>query len=126
MTQIKQALNDTPGADPALSAQALEIEAKLRESLIALDGDEVMAGRQEPTPPSITDRIGYIVTAQWTSTSAPTQTSQEAYRLAAADFRVELEKLRKLLDTDLKALESKLESAGAPWTPGRVPSWKPE
>ena len=93
---------------------------------MALDGDEVLAARNEPTPPSITDRIGYIVGAQWTSTSAPTQTSQDAYRLAAADFAGELEKLRKLLDTDLKNLEARMESAGAPWTPGRVPSWKPE
>jgi photosystem II stability/assembly factor-like uncharacterized protein len=126
LTQIKQALLDTPAADPALSTQARQIEGNLREILLTLDGDKVMAARQEPVPPSITDRIGYIVQAQWTSTAAPTQTSQQAYRLAAEDFRVELEKLRKLLDTDLQSLESKMESAGAPWTPGRVPSWKPE
>jgi hypothetical protein len=29
-----------------------------------------------------------------------------------------------VIDVDLKALEGKMESLGAPWTPGRVPVWK--
>ena len=126
LAQIQQALLDTPAADAALAEQARMIAAKVRESLVALDGDAVLAARNEPTRPSINDRIGYVVAAQWTSASAPTQTSQDAYRLAAADFTGELEKLRQLLDTDLKNLEVRMESAGAPWTPGRVPTWKPE
>jgi photosystem II stability/assembly factor-like uncharacterized protein len=124
--QIKQALLDTPAADAGLQDRARSIESRLREILVALDGDRVLAGRNEPTPPSISDRIGYIVNAQWTSTSAPTQTSRDAYALAAADFQGELEKLRKLLDGELKALEDQMEAAGAPWTPGRLPAWKPE
>jgi hypothetical protein len=28
------------------------------------------------------------------------------------------------VEVDLKAIEAKLEAAGAPWTPGRVPVWK--
>jgi hypothetical protein len=27
---------------------------------------------------------------------------------------------------DLKNLEDQLETLGAPWTPGRLPSWQPE
>ena len=33
-------------------------------------------------------------------------------------------KLRKLLETDIKALEKQLDAAGAPPTPGRLPDWK--
>ncbi len=33
--------------------------------------------------------------------------------------------LRTLVDGDLVALEEKLETAGAPWTPGRaIPRWQ--
>jgi photosystem II stability/assembly factor-like uncharacterized protein len=126
LTQIKQALQDTPAADPALAQEARALEGHLREILLTLDGDSVMTARNEPTSPSLTDRIGYIVQAQWGSTSAPTQTSREAYALAAEDFGSQLEKLRKLLDGDLKKLETQMENAGAPWTPGRLPSWRPE
>jgi len=35
-----------------------------------------------------------------------------------------LEKLRTLAEQDIIQLENELEEAGAPWTPGRVPTWK--
>lgn len=123
---IKQALLDTPAADPSLSAEARDLEARLRSLSLSLDGDPVAAARQEGTVPSISDRVGYIVGVQWTCTTAPTQSSLEAYRLAADDFGGELAKLKALVEVDLKKLESKMEVLGAPWTPGRIPDWKKE
>jgi hypothetical protein len=78
------------------------------------------------TPPSITDRVGYIVSAQRTSTSRPTQTQMNQYTVAAQEFEGVLAQLRQLIDVDLDKLEKQLEAAGAPWTPGRVPEWRPE
>ena len=40
------------------------------------------------------------------------------------DFERVLVQLRQLIDVDLARLEKQLESAGAPWTPGRIPEWK--
>jgi hypothetical protein len=40
----------------------------------------------------------------------------------AAPAGVEREKLRALVEVDLKAVEQALDAAGAPWTPGRVPA----
>ena len=37
------------------------------------------------------------------------------------EFAAELEKLRTLVDAGLKAREQALDTAGAPWTPGRLP-----
>jgi len=34
--------------------------------------------------------------------------------------------LKDSVQTDLKKLEDRMESVGAPWTPGRFPEWKPE
>ncbi len=126
LEEIRQALNDTPAADPALEREARSLEARLREILLVLEGDRVMAGRNEPTAPSIKDRVESIVTAQWNSVSAPTATSREAFAIAAGEFGGVLEKLRRLLDEDLKGLETRAEAAGAPWTPGRIPTWRPE
>jgi len=48
------------------------------------------------------------------------------YDIAAAQFAPVLEKLRALIEVDLRQLEEQAETAGSPWTPGRVPAWKPE
>ena len=45
---------------------------------------------------------------------------------ASADFETTLQQLRQLIEVDLRNLEKQMEAAGAPWTPGRIPEWKPE
>ena len=126
IAHIQKALLDTPTATPSLQAEVRAAEARLAEIEIALKGDAVLAARNEPTPPAITDRVQSIVDAQWNATSVPTATSEEAYRFAAQEFQGELEKLRQLVLVDLKKIEDGLETSGAPWTPGRLPVWKPE
>ncbi len=123
LDHLKQALDDTPGADPALADQARALEARLNDLEVALSGDKVVAGYQEPTPLSIVSRARSTVS--WDSTSAPTETQQRAYAIAAEQFADALGELRALVG-DLEALEAKAEAAGAPWTPGRVPVWSPE
>ena len=44
----------------------------------------------------------------------------------AALFQPVLSDLRLLVEGDLRDLESEMEAAGAPWTPGRVPRWTPD
>jgi len=85
-----------------------------------------MRRHNEPTPPSITERVQRIVGGQWASTSTPTQTNRDAYRFAAELFRPVLAELTQVIEVDLAGLEEAMDSAGAPWTPGRVPRWSPE
>ncbi|MCK6621707.1 MAG: glycosyl hydrolase [Calditrichia bacterium] len=126
LNYIKRALLDTPGADPALLQEALALQNRLKDLQTKLSGDRVVASRNEPTPPAIVDRVQGIVYGHWASTAAPTQTHRSAYQIAAEEFTTVLDGLRVLIEADLKNLEDKLESAGAPWTPGRVPRWKAE
>ena len=93
---------------------------------VRLTGDRSLSRRNHPTLPSITERVESIVDSQWRSTSAPTGTNREAYRIASEEFGPVLGNLRQIIETDLPALEQQLEAAGAPWTPGRVPRWSPE
>ena len=126
ITHLRQALLETPGADPKLGAELEGIDARLRQIDTAIKGDAVLAARNEPTAPAILDRVESIVETQWNVTSAPTKTSEDAYAFAAQAFQGELENLRKLLLVDLKKVEDAMEISGAPWTPGRLPVWKPE
>ncbi len=58
------------------------------------------------------------------STQHPTKTALEQYQIGSEELAVQIPKLRKLVETDGKALEKQLDAAGAPPTPGRLPDWK--
>ena len=123
---IKRALDDTPGADPALADRARELETRLENLEVEMWGDSVLRSRNEPTPPGIASRIGRVVSGNWNASSAPTKTHETSYAIASEMFGEFLPKLTTLVETDLAALEDAMEEAGAPWTPGRVPRWTPE
>jgi photosystem II stability/assembly factor-like uncharacterized protein len=126
IAKIKVALADTPAATSELAEQARSIDARLADLQIALSGDRVLERHNEPTPPSIVDRVQGIVFSHWATTQAPTQTMRNAYTVAGTEFVSVLAKLHTLIDVDLKHLEDAMEKLGAPWTPGRVPNWTPE
>ena len=126
LDHLRKALDDTPAADPELAAQARALERRLKELQTELSGDRVVAKHNEPTPPSIVDRVQGIVGGHWVTTSAPTETHRRAYTIAAEQFAGVLERLRTLVEQDLAGLEDRAEASGAPWTPGRVPRWSPD
>ena len=103
-----------------------QIEEDLEDVLVKLRGDKTLKKRWQPKPPSIVERVDLVVRGLWSTTSAPTGTQRDGYAHAAEAFAVELERLRELMEERLERLEATLEAAGAPWTPGRVPSWEPE
>jgi hypothetical protein len=123
---IQKALLDTPRAEGKLADEADALETRLQDLREKLTGNRVVRSHNEADPPSIVERVSQVVGGHWGSSSAPTQTHLEGYRLASQAFAPVLEDLRKLVEVDLKSLEDRLETAGAPWTPGRVPTWKPE
>ncbi len=125
LNHIRAALMDTPGADPALTDEANGIETALKDLLVKLNGDRLISSFSEPAAPGISGRVGRIMSGL-ASTADATGTHRDNYRIAAEEFTEVLAGLTKIVDVDLKALEAKLEKAGAPWTPGRLPIWKME
>jgi photosystem II stability/assembly factor-like uncharacterized protein len=123
---VERAVTDTPRADAALFGDLVRIDGRVRDLQRALDGDTVVRRYNEPTPPSIVERVQGIVAGHWLSTSAPTETEKQSYRVAGELFVPVLEQLRTIMEVDMKALGDRLEAIGAPWTPGRVPRWAPE
>ncbi|HEY4593009.1 MAG TPA: glycosyl hydrolase, partial [Thermoanaerobaculia bacterium] len=123
---IQKAILDTPKADVKLLERARQIDLHLQDIEVKLSGDPTLTSHNEPTPPAILDRVDNIVQGHWSTSSEATQTYRDDYAVAAAEFAPVLEDVRKTIEVDLKGLETQLEAAGAPWTPGRVPNWKPE
>jgi hypothetical protein len=122
---IDRALLDTPKAGADLAVEARQLRNRLADVEVALSGDTTVSNRNEPTGVSISDRVQSVIQGHWSASGAPTQVQIEQYQSARDDFAPVLEKLRAILD-DLKRLEDRMEAAGAPWTPGRVPVWHPE
>jgi len=126
LDHLRRAVLETPDADPALLAELEGLQQRLNSLLISLRGDPTRAKRNEPDGPSLMERVQAVVDSQWHATSPPTRTQRDAYRFAGEQFTRVLADLRTLVEVDLKATEAKLEAAGAPWTPGRLPDWNME
>ncbi len=120
LEHLRQALIDTPEADPALMAELEGLKSRFDDIMLELLGDTTKARRNVFTPPAIVERVERIASDQWYTTQAPTATHRQAYEWAAEAFAIEKEKLEQLV-SDLDALEARAEAANAPWTPGRMP-----
>jgi hypothetical protein len=124
LSAIRRAIDATPALPLKLREQAGAMERSIEEIDMALNGDRVMRAHQEAVPASIAEHVQAAASPVRTTTGHPTKTAAEQYQIASDGLAAEVPKLRKLLETDIKAVEKQLDAAGAPATPGRLPEWK--
>ncbi len=122
---LKKALASTAGASDELRASVASLENRLRDLAVAFTGDPVLRSHEEPSPEALLERLNQVISGHWNSTCAPTQTERHNVEIVGTQLGGALDKL-VALRTELEGLEAKAEAAGAPWTPGRLPAWKPE
>jgi len=120
------AIKQAPEAPNTLMDNALKIKRETDDILQHLFQDKTLAERNEPTYPTVYDRLNEIASGLWQSSAAPTQTQINNLKIASEEFEPLLAKVKALLEVDLKNLEADMERYGAPWTPGRVPGWNKE
>lgn len=125
ISHLGKAIERTGTATEAHKQELTAINDALRAVRVMMTGDRTVLSRNEPAPMSISGRVGSIVFGHWESQAPATGLHQRAYDIAAQEFAVALSDLRAI-DARLGALETALDEAGAPWTPGRLPSWQPE
>jgi len=119
---LKRAIDETPSADSSLSRRVRVLEQRLRDAQESLTGDPTLARRQEPTTPSLAGRLGGAIGNSWgLSLSQLNPSQRQQIDLVRAQFGVVLSRVQQLVDVDLKNLEQAAESAGVPWTSGRMP-----
>ena len=118
---IRRALIDTPDVQGSLLIQLGQLEQRVREMRVRFEGDAVVRAHHEPVAPGIRQRVSRIIDGLWYTSSTPTKTQQESYRIAKEQFKRLNTALNKLVREDLTALNAKLDEIGAPWTPGRLP-----
>lgn len=117
---MRRAALEAPGSNQTLLNEARAIDKKADEVLQALRGGGALT---DTPPPSINQRVNAITQRIRMSALRPTQSQQDQYAIASEDFKATMAKLKTLLEVDLPKLEKSLETAGAPWSAGRLPVW---
>ena len=113
------ALDETPGADPALYRELAAVEEAFAGLSLRLQGDPVRGSLNQATVPSVSGRIGNVSGGHWGTRMEPTATQRRNVEIAEADLGAVEADLNRLIEGRLAALEAALAAAGAPWTPGR-------
>jgi photosystem II stability/assembly factor-like uncharacterized protein len=119
---IQQALLQTPGSPVELMQQAKDLSKRINDIQFKFEGRESPASWEElpPAPMPLNRRLNSIIRSHVQSTSGVTQTQKDNYNILLDEFPPLLEDL-KVINTELKSLEERLEELHAPWTPGRIP-----
>ncbi|NER14960.1 glycosyl hydrolase [Leptobacterium flavescens] len=120
MRYIKAAIDKTPKAQAQLLKLYNEIQKDIYEINEGLNGDRVAARLDIGRPPSISQRLGFLVFEQLHSTSNPTQTHIDSYKIAKEEFEPLYSRAKSLLETKVENLRRQLKTAGAPYTPGNL------
>ncbi len=122
IAHLKAGIAATPAATEAEAEAVRAIEARLADVDVELSGDSTVASRNESVPWPVARRVATVY--QWLlDTRSPVPGLYEAsYDVAASEFEDVLAALTAL-ESDLAALETRLERMGAPHTPGRIPLW---
>ncbi|MDO8952308.1 MAG: hypothetical protein Q7U86_06765, partial [Draconibacterium sp.] len=123
---IKQAIYSTPGASQDLMNKARALGVELEALNFKMNGVPAKASGEEVPPAEvpINDRLGIITYAHMGSTSGITSSEKQNYEILKEEFPPVLVALKRIVETDIPALEAELNKIGAPWTPGRLPVWK--
>jgi len=120
---LESALEQTLVPSDELQRDVRALSLRLDSLRIALTGDNLPGRLQQPTAQGLTARLNDVVSGHWGTQNAPTGTQRRQYEIVARDFPPLLERLRVIVTQDLAAIEARAERAGAPWTPGRIPTW---
>jgi photosystem II stability/assembly factor-like uncharacterized protein len=102
-------------------AQIQTVDDDLDKIGIKLNGDN-LKGRYGASTIGLSGRVGLITGSLWSTTSTPTSTFYRAYKETTDKFEEVLQDLEKV-EANIEQIEMKLEKLGAPYTPGRMPSW---
>jgi photosystem II stability/assembly factor-like uncharacterized protein len=116
---LREAVERSRTLPDGLDAELHAIDQELYAIEEALSGNRARATIEDGGPTTINDRVRTAATASSWSTYGPTATQRRSLAIAEEELGPVRERLNALLGDKLPAFERQLETAGAPWTPGR-------
>jgi photosystem II stability/assembly factor-like uncharacterized protein len=121
LERIKTAFDQAEKPDEQANQQVRDLIARVKLIQRTLSGDSFLASRNENTPLSISGRVSAAARANRGAIHPPTGTQKQAHDDAVKELAAEVARLRAIQEKDLPELEKRLEAAGAPLPPGRLP-----
>lgn len=106
--------------DYSFMEQLLAAKDQLKEADVLLNGDPIKTKLDIDQPPSPASRVGWIRYEQRHSSAPVTTTHRSSLAIAKEEFKPILDMLTMVADKLVPALETALEKADAPYTPGRA------
>lgn len=123
---MKNAFMLSPNVKKEAIMKVTNLEKELEKLNEKINGDKSLSKRNENQPPSINDRLMYILWGIWGTSSEQTKTQIDAYNIAGDELEKVLTSLRNIAEKEIIELNKELDNLGSPWTPGRIPNWKKE
>jgi photosystem II stability/assembly factor-like uncharacterized protein len=118
LSYIQKAVFVTTKLPEGTYKNVLALERNLDDLNVKINGDQLRAKYEGGTPTSLKERIDIITGALWSTTSAPILSFRQNYDAALKGFN-ELSGTLKLIEAQVKDIESLLDKYNAPYTPGR-------
>jgi hypothetical protein len=120
---LQSAMQEMPAPPQELLKKTYDLARRMNALNTRLNGDATLARREFETAPALSARVSLIEDGMWNTTSAPTETYLDNYRIASKQLGPLIEEL-KAIAREIDSVERQLEMKGAPATPGRWPDWK--
>ncbi|MCP5062933.1 MAG: glycosyl hydrolase, partial [Ignavibacteriae bacterium] len=121
--KIKQAIITTPTVGPDVLVYANRIAQELDDLSLRFTRDSKSPSSEEnaPSQHTINERLSVLRWTHWRSTEPITEKENSVYDILLDEFPPLYKRIKQINDIDITSLEKKLESSGAPYTPGRLP-----
>jgi len=119
---IRQALQQSNNATVEMKNEAADIKNALDDIDFLFVGTPAKASQEEvpPEPVPLSQRLWAVLSGAWQSTSTPTATQKDNYKILTEELPQILDKL-KAISVQLEKLDNELDQLKAPYTPGRTP-----
>lgn len=126
ITEMKAIAKAYPGQEGIrIYNEALSLEKEMIAVRESLNGDPTLRRLDKDADYSLRQRAQAAISDISGSTSDITGAAKYNYEVASNGFGPILESMKRL-KSKFDAMDSKLENAGAPLIPGRLPNWKKE
>ena len=99
--------------------QVYALQSKWTDINEKFNGDPTKSRRNESAYPGFNSRLRTMMFGAMGSTEGPTGTHMQQYDIVIQEYEAVADQLTELIETDIPALNKKLDEAGAAWTRGR-------
>ncbi|HVS66435.1 MAG TPA: glycosyl hydrolase [Thermoanaerobaculia bacterium] len=119
LDHLEKAIVVGPQVDLELLGDVRALRSTLDEIAFELRGDLILGRLEEPSPPSVLDRLQTTIGGHWSSRHGPTESHRRGVEIAREALDRLLPMLASAIEEELPSIEGRVEEAGGRYTPGR-------